>query len=158
MYNYDQIWIRVETCPSALLLLDKKDITESICKRAISFNGDAIRYIPKNLITDELCLESYKTAPIALQFMKEQPYNLCLESVKKDGKNILHIRNRTYEICLEAVKSNPLSFMWVNTELQTAELCEIAIQNMPKKDKSFIYVHMKDEFRLMFKHLLPKKQ
>jgi hypothetical protein len=53
---------------------------------AVKRDGSALKYIPRNLKTPELCLEAMKSNGLALQYVpkKLRTAKVCLEAIKQN--------------------------------------------------------------------------
>ena len=91
------------------------------------FNRDKLNNMEEDYITDiirgyEEDLQKVKQDGYALQYVKEQTYELCLAAVKQEGRALHFVKEQTYELCLEAVKQNGWAFQFVKDPLLKAQL------------------------------------
>jgi hypothetical protein len=119
------------------------DITPEIAWYIAQKNGFCLRYIPKEMITEELAWLAIRdgdyTDGNALVNVPDHllTYEMCLEAVKCEEQTNLAIewvpdRFHTYELSCEAV-SNPVQFYssaleFVKNQFKTKELCLKAIE------------------------------
>ena len=108
-------------------------------------DGEALKDVPEEFKTEELCLEAVRKDGLALQFVPwgqlnltvSEKVELCLEAVKQDSfalKNMpwrqLNLAvSEKVEICIEAVKQNGYSLQFVPKGLMTAEVCLEAVKH-----------------------------
>lgn len=84
-------------------------------------DGLALKSIPLEYQTEELCMEAVKQNEVALAFIENQTPEMCLESVKKNGFTLKFVKNQTEEICMAAIKNTLDALRFVKN--QTKELC-----------------------------------
>ncbi len=117
------LWLRSERVEKAALdtdiynvaYLDQAKITPELAARAALHSyGTLIEYLPKHLITLELCLISAKTN------------GLSLEHVPDEFKSI--------DVCVAALLDDPSCFVWVPVEIGV-EVCTRLIEFRRKEDK-----------------------
>jgi hypothetical protein len=104
-------------------------------------SGEALKYVPENLKTEELCLEAVKQNGNMLCCVPEnlKTAEICLAAVKQcriEG-NIRVLSNalqyvpenlKTAELCLEAVKQSGSYLQYVPENLKTTEICLEAVR------------------------------
>ena len=134
----------------------KPDEYYDLCLESVSENGWNMKYIPKQVQTQELCDAAIKSICWAIQFCKDKfkTYDNCFSAVKRNGQCIEHVPNQfidekmsliavqsrypcleliqkeyvTQELCEEAVKANGENIRYVPEELMTMEMAETAIR------------------------------
>ena len=84
-------------------------------------DGLALKSIPLEYQTEELCMEAVKQNEVALAFIENQTPEMCLESVKKNGFTLKFVKNQIEEICMAAIKNTLDVLRFVKN--QTKELC-----------------------------------
>ena len=117
----------------ALRYLPRKLITPDMCLKAVKNGGDNFQYVPKELRTPELSFiaEEYlaKTFPDPdyESFLQDIPEDISEDNVSED--NLLN-RNilQTPELCLMAVQSSFSIIKHVPKKLRTMDICLAAIK------------------------------
>lgn len=87
--------------------------------------------------TPESCEQSIKVWAASIAYVRDEfiTFDLCKKAVKKDGYAIRNINRNLltpeeyYELALIAVKQNPFSFSEVPGDIQTQELCDVAVKS-----------------------------
>ena len=86
----------------------------------------------------EYCLVAVKRDGYALQYVKEQTFEMCLEAVKQNGYSLKFVKEQTHEICLEAVKQNGNALEYVKEQtpliIHYLKKYNISIYSLFKKD------------------------
>jgi hypothetical protein len=84
--------------------------------------GYALQFIKEQ--TYELCLEAVKTSgcACALKYVKEQTPEICLASVKNSGCALEYVKEQTPELCWEAVKEHGWALQYVANSLIKAQI------------------------------------
>ncbi len=94
--------------------------------------GFALSFIPVELRTAKVCLETVKKNPETLLFMpaEHRTEEMCLEAVKAHGKALEYVPDelKAPEVCHEAVKQNGWALRYVPTKLKTPKFCLEAIK------------------------------
>ncbi len=67
-----------------------------------------------------------------LFFVKEQTDELCRIAILNSGFNIKYVKKQTYELCKLAIEKISYAFTYINKELQTTELCILALNHNHK--------------------------
>jgi len=109
--------------------------TAELCLEAIKKNGYELCYVPESLKTAELCLEAIKKNGDTLCYVPEnlKTEELCIEAVKQNSMALNYVpENLKTELCLEAVKKNSYVLGDVPENLKTAELCLEAVKQLGK--------------------------
>ena len=83
----------------------------------------ALKYIPEEFKTEEICLEAVKNNSYALQHVNNQTEEICLEAIKKDGYCLRYVNNQTDKICLEAINKNINAFNLIENPSQEVINC-----------------------------------
>jgi len=105
---------------------------------AVKNYGSALRYVPDEFKTPELCFEAVKNDDLgtALEYVpkKFKTYDLYFEAVKKTGYALFCVPEdlRTQELCFEAINKRDKTgsaLKYVPENLKTANLCLIAVKN-----------------------------
>lgn len=154
----------------ALMFIDRKLLTDKLCLKAIKQNNEAFKiiindklsnssnilthlintnetsivYIPKNYLTEEVCLASVSIDGDHLIHIPddEKTYNICLSAVKNKGLALQYVpdEHKTYELCHSAVLNNGLALEFIKH--QCYELCEIALK---QNYESFVFIKEQHE-------------
>ncbi len=64
-----------------------------------------------------------------IHFAKEQTIQLCIYAVKSSFSAIRFIKNKSIELITLSIINNPISLQYIDNELKTMELCNIAFFN-----------------------------
>ena len=90
----------------------KKADTNSKYLAAVQQNGYALKNIPQEDITLELCSEAVRQNSGAIKYV---PHNMKIELVRKNGEFIKYIPkdSLTLELCSEAVRQSPAAIEYV---------------------------------------------
>ena len=108
--EYKEHYAQVKDWGDNLQYVPKKLITKELCEVAVSNYGYALQYVPEELKTPELCeLAVTSNGGWALQFVPEEL--------------------KTFELCEYAVSRDGYNLDFVPDELRTFEICELAVQN-----------------------------
>jgi hypothetical protein len=103
-----------------------------LCKIAVSLGGDALQYVPEELITPKLCKIAVSQYGWALQYVPEElrTSELCKRAVSNFGRALEYVPKdlpEYLEICKIAVSKDDWALQFVPIELRTSELCKIAV-------------------------------
>jgi len=134
-------------------IYNKLDIYDKELYKLQTLNNDVLdenvfKHISKSKLINDFynnqnnVLDVIKKNGRMIFFVKEQTDELCYIAVLNNGFNIKYVKKQTYELCKIAVEDVNLAFQYVDKNLQTIELCIIAIKN---KHKVF-----KDPFNIQF--------
>ena len=96
-------------------------------------DGRALRYVPRNLRTRELCMEAVRQYGRTLEFVPNdlRTLELCMAAVRQNGGALFYVsRNlRTRDLCLEAVGQNGRALRSVPENLENyQEICLEAVR------------------------------
>lgn len=106
--------------------------TPKVCLAAVISNEHAIRFVPEQ--TDELCYAaviSPENYGHALHWIKNKTPLLCRKAVEMSGTNLMHVPEelQTNELCLIAIKTSPRAIFYVIKP--TLEMYELAVSADP---------------------------
>ena len=105
----------------------------AICLKEMKRHGSNFQYLPKNLMTEEICLAAVYNDNRMLPDLPEniKTPEFCLKLMKQNGKALEYVpeKLRTTELCLVAVKENGMAIKYVPKKLRTAEMCLKAVEN-----------------------------
>jgi exosome complex RNA-binding protein Rrp4 len=105
--------------------------TEEMCRIAVAQNGRALQYAPWDLRTREICRLAATQNGMALTEVPERlrTEDMCQIAVAQDGRALEHVpqKLRTEDLCRVAVGQNGLALDHVPQKLRTEEMCRIAI-------------------------------
>jgi hypothetical protein len=112
----------------SLNYMEKKwNLLKSIC---LWLND--IKYIPKSVMTKDICELVVKNNGKVLQNIPEEfkTEELCELAVNQDGRALEYVPEeyKTKEMCELAIKQNEYALGYVPDELRTQELCKLAVQ------------------------------
>jgi len=116
--------------------------------KAVQIDGRSLKYVPKKLRTQEICLAAVQNVSHAISEVpeKSRSMEICLTAVKHRSRGeeidflvmgrdptifvLKHIpeKHKTYELFLAAVQCNSWIFAYTPDEFKTAELCLIAMK------------------------------
>ena len=122
------------------------------CLEAVKRDGYALEYVKEQ--TFEMCIESVVVKrdecalKYALKFVKEQTPEICLDAIKETGFALKFVKEQTFEICLESVKETGFALEYVKE--QTHEICLEAV-----KQNGHALEHVKEQTPLII-HSLKK--
>ncbi len=93
---------------------------------------EVLKECPKMLFfvkeqTEELCKIAVSKSGLSLQYVKNQTYDICKLAVYNNAFSLMYVKNKTYDLCEYAVQKNIEIFEYVDTNLQTLELCMLSI-------------------------------
>jgi peptide methionine sulfoxide reductase MsrB len=117
----------------ALRYIPKELQTERMCFTAVSNNGYALQYVPKELRTERMCFTAVSNTGQALQYVPEemQTERMCLAAVSTYGYALQYVPEelRTERMCLAAVSKNGHALSYVPEELRTERMYLAAVSN-----------------------------
>jgi hypothetical protein len=117
---------------NALKLVPENLKTAEMCLAAVQKNGEALYYVPKVLKTAELCLIAVQQNEEVLMYVPDEfkTEEICLIAVQQNGLALNYVpdRLRTEEICLAAVRQDGLALYYVPSKIKTADICLAAVQ------------------------------
>lgn len=87
-----------------------------LCESAVERNGLALRYVPRELLTDKLEHKAVKSNGLSLQFIPEhrRTAGLCTLAVRQNGLAIRYVPDylKSLQLCKSAVAQNPSALEW----------------------------------------------
>lgn len=105
-------------------------------KAAIQQNVQALEFVPKLLLTEELCKYLVQTDSFLLEHVPKplRTPELCRLAVQQEGWALQYVPRalRTPELCKLAVEQNGEALEHVPRPLRTLELCKLALQHNDK--------------------------
>jgi GTP-binding protein EngB required for normal cell division len=108
--------------------------TLELCLLAIKQN-DNILYFPKELLTQEICMNYINMNPLMLENIPIEfiTYEMCMKAIELNGNTLLYIPSKfkTYELCNRAIKENKYEnhvLNFVPNRFKTNEFCNIALK------------------------------
>lgn len=112
----------------------RKDlITNELCELAVNEDGLSLKYVPDNFITKELCELAVNKKGSHIEFVPDnfKTKELCTSAIT-NGCKLCHVPYdlRTKELCELAVNKNGLSLEFVPDNFKTKELCELAVNKI----------------------------
>jgi len=130
---------------------DPTNLTTEICGLAVKENPTTLRYVPINLMTEEICVSAVERDGLTLEYTKHlMTYEMCLIAVKQNSLALIHVKKQfittdiyeltlrddglllqfiteqTEDLCKMAITQNGLALQYV--KYQTDEICSIAVQ------------------------------
>ena len=139
-YRTDEIYTKaVELNPTILSHIPETIKNyETICKNAVTKNGNVLYQVPQRLRTFELCRIALKrtdgSAILQVPTTLKKYTELCKIAVTLSGINLRDIDKeyRTYELCKLAIEDSSWAFDYVPTNIDNyAELCKLAVTKNP---------------------------
>jgi hypothetical protein len=104
---------------------------ERLMLHAVAQNGHALKWVPENLRTDEMCRIAVAENGGALEHVPQKlcTDEMCRIAVAEDGRALYYVSEklRTDEMCRIAVARDGESLYYVPEALRTEEVCKIAI-------------------------------
>ena len=105
--------------------------TEEICEIAVAQEGVALEYMPRYLRTDEICRIAVAQVGCALAYVprKLRTEEMCRIAVGQNGRALEYVSEklRTEEMCRLAVAQCGRALRDVPEDLRTEEICSIAV-------------------------------
>ena len=115
----------------ALRFVPRELITPELCKLAVEQESRALVFVPEQLKTPELCKIAVKENGTALDFVPEEfkTPKLCRIAVEDNSQALQYVPEqlRTPELCKIAVSKDSWTLQYVPEKLRTPELCKIAV-------------------------------
>jgi len=106
--------------------------TAKVCLETVKKNPETLLFMPAEHRTEEMCLEAVKAHGKALEYVPDElkTPEVCRNAIKQDGWALTYVpaKLKTPEFCLEAVKTGDGALYCVPDELKTAEFCLEAIE------------------------------
>jgi hypothetical protein len=116
---------------SEVLTTDYWPRFEPIISFALRQNGQALRYVPKALRTEELCRIAVAQDGWALAHIPKTLWteDLCRIAVAQNGKALMYVPKTlwTEDLCRIAVAQNGEALYYVSQKLRTEDLCKVAV-------------------------------
>ena len=108
--------------------------TLELCLLAIKQN-DNIIYFPKELLTQEICMNYINMNPLMLENIPIEfiSYEMCMKATELNGNTLLYVPSKfkTYELCNRAIKENKYEnhvLNFVPNRFKTNEFCNVALK------------------------------
>jgi exosome complex RNA-binding protein Rrp4 len=105
--------------------------TREMCRIAVARNGWALKYVPEALRTDEMCRFAVAQHGGALDYVpqKLRSDQMCRIAVAQNGEALYYVPEalRTDDMCRFAVAQHGGALDYVPQKLRTAEMCRIAV-------------------------------
>lgn len=108
--------------------------TLELCLLAIKQN-DNILYFPKELLTQEICMNYIIMNPLMLENIPIEfiSYEMCMKAIELNGNTLLYVPSKfkTYELCIRAIKENKYEnhvLNFVPNRFKTNEFCNVALK------------------------------
>jgi hypothetical protein len=99
--------------------------------KAVQYDGYALKYVPENLRTEEICKIAVQQNGYALEYVpiKLRTEEICHLAVQQNGMALQYvpIKLRTEEICHLAIQQTGWALQYVPEKLKTEEICHLAI-------------------------------
>jgi hypothetical protein len=115
----------------ALMYVPKGLLTEELCRIAVAQNGRAFSMVPHNLRTYEICRMAVAQDGLALRDVSGplSTDEMCRIAVAQNGRALEYVpqKLRTDAICRISVALNGLALQDVPEDLRTEDLCRIAL-------------------------------
>lgn len=111
-----------------LRYIDEEHITQELCNNAV-FNGKLVKFslIPKQFRTDILCKHIIKSYPWSMTDWSSGPKKYWKYVLKQDGILLKYLIYKTYDLCLIAVLNNPFAIAFVPYEPLMMDIYRIAL-------------------------------
>lgn len=95
----------------------------------VKINGDNLKNVKDEFMTEELCMIAIKNSSSALQFIKNQSLKMCLLSVSKYAYNIKYVNDEfmTEELCMIVIKKDSRLLQFIKK--QSLKMCLIVVEN-----------------------------
>lgn len=105
--------------------IDPEKLTVPICLAAVKNIGKAIKFVPKELQTKEMCVLAIDSHYYNLRYCKYQTYEQATFAIMSDGRMLDHVNKELIdqEMCDKAVNDHILAIHYIPPEFQTEELC-----------------------------------
>ena len=96
-----------------LLLQNKYEQSERLCKSAVTENGLLLAFISDKNRTHDICLHAVKQNGFAILLIKDQTMKLCTEAVKQQPYAIAFVKNQTDNLCKIALKGSARVYEYI---------------------------------------------
>jgi hypothetical protein len=110
----------------------KKEEYYNLCLESVSENGWNMKYVPKEVQTQELIDAAIESICWAIQFSKDEfkTYENCTSAVRRNGQTLEHVPRHFIdkEMCILAAKSRYPCINLIPKEFLTKEICEMAVK------------------------------
>jgi hypothetical protein len=117
-YVRGQKWMRpVTLTPNSKVWAEKHKYKTS----EFTLGERALFYLP-----EELYMAAVQQNGRALQYVKDQAFDLCMAAVQQDGRALRFVNNQTFDLCMAAVQQDGLALRYVDDQIP--ELCIAAVQ------------------------------
>ena len=120
----------VEEGADYLFFLNEEDYFPELVDLAVRKDGFfTLSTLSPKWITPERCLLAVKYDPLAIKAVPSQclTEEVCLQAVQGDGRMLKHIENPTYQVAYEGVFNRPEALKYVPDALKSCELCLMAL-------------------------------
>jgi Domain of unknown function (DUF4116) len=129
----------------ALKYIPEEHRTPELCRIAVQNNVFALYFVPKEKIALELCRLAVEQNGWALEYVpiRYKTPELCRLAVEQDGLALFHVpeAQRTPELCRLAVEQYGLALYYVPGKYQTPELYRLAVE---QNGRTLQHVHKDD--------------
>jgi hypothetical protein len=125
--------------PFAIRSIPKNDLTDEMCYAAVCGSGPAIQHIPEVMLTHRMCMAAVKNSPFALKWIPEylKDYDLCMLAVNNERKHevLEYIPEflKTYDMCYAAVSLRPEEIMFVPEKYRTLPMLAASVAGFLKR-------------------------
>jgi len=121
-------------------------------------DGEAIRYIPEQFLSEEICVAAVKQTYLAFwkfpkEFLSEE---ICVAAVKQHGTIIKYVplHLRTEDVCIAAVKQNGKILHLVPRDILSEKIC---IEAVKQTSQALKYVPMEFQLEIIKQLAVAKK-
>lgn len=112
------------------LLRNMPEIPESVQLWLMDVDKAAVQYIQNPC--RQILLAQVHDNPLKIREMEDPEEDIMLEVVSVDGLYLSEIKNPTPAVCKKAVQGNGLAIRFVPPQMQTDEICQIAVDKWPR--------------------------
>jgi len=117
-----------------------------LCLKAVRKEGNVLRYVPKALRDELMCLTAIQSAATVAVVMKSVPdqikdsNDILMAAVSADGMELEHVipvKKRTPALCLAAVQNKGVALVHVPNKFRVRDMCMAAVE---QDGQALVYV------------------
>lgn len=102
-------------------------IDEDIAMRAVKDCGSALRWVPAELQTHKMCMQSMHVSTSAFKYIADPTPAICSWAVKQDVSTIQHMKVKTTYLVHQAILQDATVLQYLTADEQTDEVVLLAM-------------------------------
>lgn len=149
--TYDEWMTDIESDGQSLLqFIPKQMITYEMCMRSVCNAFESLEFVPKRFKTLEICMKAVESWGLALEFVPKQfkSYEMCMKAIETDGESLQFVPKKfiNLDMCIKAVKKDGFAFGSVPLGFRSIKMCKLA---MNSDDNCYTIEDIPDNFKMI---------